>query len=221
VQKVIAGTLLLALAAAEAGAQEGEGRVLPVGRVNYWGTAPKAAEPRESPPAQAQAASLWAEPIRLPDGRYVTYTPPAQVLAFLEDPTPAAAKHYLEWQKERMSKLRKAMEMLAQVSREEDASSPSKEPAGNEMRLLYFKQAQCAFCGVQDQILARVKRAFPKLAIDEIERGASPETWEKHGVDVTPTIVLARGGETIRKFRGLAPLDEIEKVLKEAADAKR
>ena len=62
--------------------------------------------------------SIWAEPIRMPDGRYAIYVPPRAVLEFLEDPTPARLKAYLAWKKERSEKLRKALALLGEHRRQ-------------------------------------------------------------------------------------------------------
>ena len=86
--------------------------------------------------------SIWAEPIRLPDGRTTTYVPPRPVLAFLENPTRENAQKYLAWQSERMDKLRKAAEMLSEVKREKRArATKSQAVARARISLTYFKKA--------------------------------------------------------------------------------
>jgi hypothetical protein len=80
--------------------------------VSFW---------REETPARTAATSpgesIWAEPIRLPDGRFSTYVPPRQVLEFLENPTRENARKYLDWQSERMEKIRKAATILSELQR--------------------------------------------------------------------------------------------------------
>ena len=67
-----------------------------------------------------QASSFdWNEPMIGADGRVSQYTPPAPMLALLENPTPKNAKAYLGWQKQRVQKILKAQEMIDQVSKEE------------------------------------------------------------------------------------------------------
>ena len=61
--------------------------------------------------------SIWAEPIKLPDGRYSLYVPPGPVLEFLENPTKKTARAYLAWQEERTRKMKKAIRLLEVVKR--------------------------------------------------------------------------------------------------------
>ena len=65
--------------------------------------------------------SIWAEPVRMPDGRYAIYLPPKAVLQFLEDPTPESLDGYLAWKKERAGKLKKALALLRERSAREQA----------------------------------------------------------------------------------------------------
>lgn len=110
-------------------------------RVDFWrdGSADR------KPPADSNAGapeSIWAEPMRLPDGRYTTYVPPRQVLEFLENPTRENAKKYLEWQTERMDKMRKAAAMLAEVNREKSGKEAQGKPLTDDpVAITYFKKA--------------------------------------------------------------------------------
>ena len=97
-------------------------------RVSFWKDEPKTETPGSAP---GQVESLWAEPIRLPDGRMTTYVPPKQVLAFLENPTEESGLAYLAWQKERMAKIARASEILARLSdrlRAETAAATESRP---------------------------------------------------------------------------------------------
>ena len=86
--------------------------------------------------------SIWAEPIRLPDGRMTTHVPPRRVLEFLENPTRENAQKYLEWQSERMEKIRKAAAMLSELQREKSAKATDNEAmTGDPVTLTYFKKA--------------------------------------------------------------------------------
>ena len=86
--------------------------------------------------------SLWAEPTRLPDGRYTTYVPPRAVLEFLENPTRENAAKYLKWQTERMEKLKKAASVLAEVEREKsDTVAKVEVPVTSAVTITYFKKA--------------------------------------------------------------------------------
>ena len=78
------------------------------------------------------ARSIWAEPTRLPDGRYGIYVPPPAVLAFLENPTEETLQGYLSWRRERAAKLSRAMALLEshrkRAVRNSAASPPNAAP---------------------------------------------------------------------------------------------
>ena len=81
----------------------------------------------EDAPARTRV-SIWAEPIRMPDGRFSIYVPPKQVLEFLEDPTPKTLQAYLAWKKARAEKLRRAMALLREwkmAQRTKNAPTPA------------------------------------------------------------------------------------------------
>ena len=86
--------------------------------------------------------SIWAEPIRMPDGRYTTYLPPRPVLAFLDNPTQENARKYLEWQSQRMDKIGKASAILAEVQREKSGKTAKLGvPTSDPIAITYFKKA--------------------------------------------------------------------------------
>jgi len=201
--------------------------VLTVGRVNYWGT-PKATQ--QTHEQRAAVESVWVEPIRTPDGRYAPYVPPPQVLQFLEDPTPETARTYLRWQSERISKLRRAMELLEAIGKADQPNptsadtKPDKQPAAQgqlaprrDVELLYFKQANCPYCNLQDEILAQLRTSQPQLKVREVPKGTSPELWRKHGVTVTPTIVILEGDAARETLHGLAQLKQLIAAVQQGA----
>ncbi len=105
--------------------------------VDFWGDG----SPARTGPA-APSESIWAEPIRLPDGRTTTYVPPRPVLEFLENPTRENARKYLDWQAERMEKMRKAAALLAELQREKSPKPPEGDSVtGMPVTLTYFKKA--------------------------------------------------------------------------------
>jgi len=142
--KVIASllTLLLASSVVEAG-QDAQARPQFFTRktVDFWGDgSPTPAGAVEQSPARPE--SIWAEPIRLPDGRYTTYLPPRPVLEFLENPTRESARKYLDWQAERMEKMRKAAALLTAIQREKSPKPPEGDiAAGAPVAITYFKKA--------------------------------------------------------------------------------
>jgi hypothetical protein len=136
--------------------------------VEFWG--PK--------PAREARAELW------PEG-----TAPGPVRALLEDPGPAQAKAYLDWQAERMKRLRAAMKAVR------EAAAPPGE-------LLYFAREGCGACARQD-------RELEGLPVTRVPEG-SP-LWEALGIVKVPT--LARGG---RVLAGFMPRERIERELLDA-----
>ena len=97
--------------------------------------------------------TIWAEPIKLPDGRTVLYVPPPQVLEFLENPTLETARAYHAFQRKRAEKMRKALLLLARVKEElanerggarrppEGKRAPELPSNGDPFTLLYFHSA--------------------------------------------------------------------------------
>jgi len=107
-------------------------------RVNFW-HADQSARPA---PEQPVTESIWAEPTRLPDGRYTTYLPPRAVLQFLENPTRETAQKYLDWQAQRMDKLKKAAAILGEVQQEKSAKAVDQpQAAAGPVTITYFKKA--------------------------------------------------------------------------------
>jgi len=108
--------------------------------VSFWRDESPARPTRPNAPTGPE--SIWAEPMRLPDGRFSTYVPPRPVLEFLENPTRENAQKYMDWQSERMEKIRKAAAMLSELQREKSAKAATPEMmAGAAVSLTYFKKA--------------------------------------------------------------------------------
>jgi hypothetical protein len=97
--------------------------------IDFWKTGPR----KETPAPRSELAperareTIWAEPIRQPDGSYSLYVPPKPVLAFLENPTPESLKGYLDWKRARAEKLRRAMELLEDYRAKEEALKLEKD----------------------------------------------------------------------------------------------
>lgn len=99
--------------------------------IDFWRTGAEKKEreaPASEPSGQVTLETIWAEPVRMPDGRFAIHVPPKPVLAFLEDPTPESLKGYLEWRKARTEKLRRALELL-EGSRVREPAAGSAGPA--------------------------------------------------------------------------------------------
>ena len=208
--------------------------VLAAGAVDYWGErkqTPMVKKSRSSPDV-----TVWAEPIRMPDGRFAVYVPPPQVLRFLDDPTPETARGYLEWQKERITKLHRAMEVLEATGTEDKAKdgtgppvanagessngSPSVKATSSESKLkaplteiTYFRRDGCVFCDRQDPILEAVRSKRPDVAFRRVMPGKSLELWAKYAISVTPTLVIGPVGKPPVVLRGLASQEAILKAI--------
>lgn len=78
--------------------------------------APKAAP--TAPPAKPPQVeeSMWAEPVRGPDGQLRVYLPPKPVRDFLEKPTPQNARAYLAWNQARMRQMDEAVNVMRDVA---------------------------------------------------------------------------------------------------------
>jgi hypothetical protein len=200
--------------------------------VDFWGDATVAAKKKAEPGAVQE--SIWAEPIRLPDGRTTIYVPPPAVLGFLEDPTRETARAYLAWQEERAKKLKAAMELLRDLKEEKakeaaraaapkeeeavEAPSPASAPspsAGPAGEILYFKKPGCPWCARQDAVLVDLAQSRPALKIRPVGPDEAPELWKEHEVTVVPTLVLTRSEGARVKLQGFQPGSEILRRIEE------
>jgi glutaredoxin len=180
------------------------------------------------PSRVAVRESIWAQPIRTPDGSWMIYAPPKPVLNFLESPSEETAKAYLSWKQEQTDKLKKAMTLLARV-REPGAAGPAPlaevpaVPGGNKslahdppFRITYFKKPSCPHCVSQDAVLAQWQKRRPGGTVDIVLPGDRPELWKAYGVRGTPTLVVEVGiGSRDRKeiLVGLQSEEALEAVL--------
>ena len=217
--------------------------VLAAGAVDYWGAGKRAPMARKGRPSPDM--TVWAEPIRMPDGRFAVYVPAPQVLRFLDDPTPETARGYLEWQKDRLAKLRRAMEVLEATAAEDEAKegtppptpkpgevpkdSPSVKATSSVTKLrststeiTYFRRDGCVYCDRQDPILEAVRSKRPDIVHQKVTPTESPELWAKYAVTVTPTVVVGIPGKPPVVLRGLASEEAILKAIQgRGADAEK
>jgi hypothetical protein len=124
--------------------------------VDFWGT--------------RRAAAPAVEPV------WTDSSAPPPVRRLLEAPSAETARAYLEWQAERLRRLRAATQAVEAL-----------RPAG----ILYFAREGCPWCAKQEEELEG-------LPVIRVPKGSA--AWEEHGVTVTPTLVA--GG---RVFRGFTP----------------
>ena len=197
--------------------------------VDFWNTSghttkDKKSKKPDAPPPPVHMESIWAEPTRLPDGRYGIYVPPPAVLAFLESPTKESLQGYLAWRQERAKKLSKAMALLAEHRRSlkqldkpettptdpspeapstlaEGASPPSSSESGNQKNpvvVFYFTHPRCSACISQNEVFREWLKDRKDIDLKIITYGQSPELWEKYGITATPTMVFGTNGRNAR-----------------------
>ncbi|MGH7307098.1 MAG: hypothetical protein ACREK6_00215 [Candidatus Rokuibacteriota bacterium] len=77
-----------------------------------------AREASQAPSAEVPQVeeSIWAEPVRGPDGQLRVYLPPKPVRDFLEKPTPENARAYLAWNLARMRRMDEAVNVMRDVA---------------------------------------------------------------------------------------------------------
>jgi thiol-disulfide isomerase/thioredoxin len=82
----------------------------------------------QPPSAKPQVEeSMWAEPVRGPDGQLRVYLPPKPVQDFLEKPTPENARAYLAWNQARIRQMDEAVNVMRDVAARQFGIVP-KEP---------------------------------------------------------------------------------------------
>jgi hypothetical protein len=173
--------------------------------VDFWKTGavralkPSSTGSSESAPARmAVRENVWAQPIRTPDGSWMIYVPPKQVLDFLESPTEETARAYLAWKAEQTAKLREAMVLLAKLKTatgeafETPGGKPPIKPAPSDtsFRITYFKKPSCPHCVSQDGVLSEWLARRPQGKLDVVLPGDRPDLWKTYQVRGTPTLIL-------------------------------
>ncbi len=199
--------------------------------IDYWGKGPPAAKPKaeilapEVGPAKIQVReTVWAQPIRTPDGSWMLYVPPKPVLDFLEDPSEGTAKAYLAWKTEQAEKMVRAMAILARVK--EAPPTPAKTekgppeagsedaPGTGSLTLVYFKKPSCPYCISQDQVLAQWLPKHPEIRSEPVLPGERPELWKAYGVRGTPTLVLRSEAGKEEVLVGMTAEPQLEAALR-------
>jgi glutaredoxin/Holliday junction resolvase len=166
-----------------------------------------AATGEPAPPRMAVRENVWAQPIRTPDGTWMIYVPPKQVLDFLESPTEKTARAYLAWKAEQTAKFRDAMVLLAKMKPANgeplealSGKTPLKAaPQDTSFRITYFKKPSCPHCVSQDAILSEWLTRRTSGKVDVVQPGERPELWEAYQVRGTPTLVLEASGQSMKE----------------------
>jgi glutaredoxin len=145
--------------------------------VDFW-----ASKRREATPPST-VASAWAEP---------GHVPPAPVARLLDDPSRENALAYIQWQEDRLARLRAAIEAIQAV-----------RPKPRDEEVLYFTQPDCPFCAAQDRELAGAE--LGGRAVRRVRPGEAPELWKRHGVTGTPALVI--DGDVLRGLQSRAQIE--------------
>jgi len=230
--------LLLASVRGAAYAQEGGGdrpakaeasiQVRLSAPIDYWGKGTPAPKPKtetltpEIGPAKIQVReTVWAQPIRTPDGSWMLYVPPKPILDFLENPTEDSAKAYLAWKKEQAEKLGSAMLLLGRLKEPAAvAKADGAGPKGEEVRkdsgasLIYFKKPSCSHCISQNAVLGQWLPKYPDLRSQIVLPGEQPELWTAYAVRGTPTLVLRAADGKEETLVGLQSEAQLDAALK-------
>ncbi len=158
-----------------------------------------------SPSRVAVRENVWAQPIRTPDGNWMIYVPPKQVLDFLESPSEESARAYVAWKAEQTEKLRHAMLLLARMKDAAGTGQPPSAPDGKAstkpappdfpFKITYFKKPSCPHCVSQDAVLSDwlARRTSGKL--DVLLPGEQSDLWKAYQVRGTPTLILEAGSQ--------------------------
>lgn len=219
--------LFIPLVLGQATPMPGAGAFFREAAVDFWGDRKSAEAARAASEAMTSTETLWAEPMKLPDGRTTIYVPPKAVLGFLENPTRENATAYLAWQEARMKKLKAALALLRDIkaertgppspeSHQHDPDAPTRLTAPTVPgEILYFKKKGCPWCLEEDRALAAVLRARPDLKVRTIALEEAPELAKAFDVTVVPTLVIpARGGRNV-VLRGFVPASRLLRVIEE------
>ena len=105
--------------------------------IAYFGSCPDRAT-AQGPPVAARAPGasgaatkpsveeqLWAEPVTGADGQARVYVPPRAVREFLDNPTAENARAYLQWNRERISRVERANAVMMETLAADGSSRPT------------------------------------------------------------------------------------------------
>lgn len=228
----ILGVLVITSIGARASAQESRADTARLSSpIDFWGKGATNEKNNTSGSAVAEVGpgkillreTVWAQPIRTPDGNWMLYVPPKPILDFLENPTEETAKAYLAWKKEQADKLGRAMLLLGRLkesaapSKTDDAGDKGELPQKEEdihASLIYFKKPTCPHCVSQDAVLAQWLKKHSGLRSQIVLPGEQPELWKSYAVRGTPTLVLRALGGKEEVLVGLQSEAQLDAALK-------
>jgi hypothetical protein len=198
--------------------------------IDFWGKGSSNEKPKSAPsgaevgPGRIQIReTVWAQPVRTPDGAWMLYVPPKPILDFLENPTEETAKAYMAWKSDQAQKIGRAMLLLGRLKEKDatrelgkgDAGEASpEEPDGTAPTLIYFKKPTCPHCVSQDAVLAQWLPKHAGIRLGVVLPEERPELWKAYGVRGTPTLVLRSGTGKEEVLVGLKTEPELDAALK-------
>ena len=114
----------------------------------------------EKPVTQAPDKNIWAEPTLGADGTISYKIPPLPVMKILDNPSPDNVKQYVDWNNERMDRIRKATEALRTATLQ-----PSRFNIGDISGVDFFFSPTCPYCKMQAPI---VQQFAEKIGVDKV-----------------------------------------------------
>ena len=79
--------------------------------------------------------------------------------------------------------------------------------------LLYFSAAWCGPCRMVSPLLDQLELQKPGLRIGKIDIDRCPEIAERYGVELVPTLIYIKSGQTAGVLSGLHPKKAIEALI--------
>lgn len=216
-----------------------------IAEVDFWGTkhAVRRAAPGRSASLDRTSSDqdLWQDVVLEASGRVTSYRPPAVVVQLLENPTEENARKYLQWQRARLDRIRRAQEMIERVeglegadglqpSHAADDTQPSKPASSGpdfvnwrDVELVYFYAPACPYCAIQDEHLERFAKAHPQAKIVRVDASRQQDLALALQVRATPTILVRRkGSKTFARMEGVREVLELERGVRDHfAEARR
>ncbi len=80
---------------------------------------------------------------------------------------------------------------------------------------MVFVSRRCPYCLTFRRIVERLRLRFPDVDFEFVDVERNPELAEKFEVEVLPTTILMRDGETIGGIMGFADEKTVENSLRE------
>jgi len=170
-------------------------------KIDFFDKAEKPAQTPQPQPAAAQEkptevlkiANEWTEPARDKAGNTTLYTPPSQVLKFIEDPNKETGEAYLQWNNNRLVKIAKAQAVLATLI-EEKKPKPKKSMVSwhpGQNYVAFFLTKRCPACKKQEKIIRELYSARPDVFIETFVQNLGEDGQKDYNFPVKPDMGLS------------------------------